>query len=250
MILSAESRQPDAHGVHRNGFTLIELLVVIAIIAILAAMLLPALAKAKSKAHRVKCMSNQRQIFIGYKMYVDDNDDWYPLTRGIAAVGGDEGERTLSYSYNEQVIGSTVPRKQRPLNDYVPNVEVFRDPADKGDSLHRVSNVYEATGNSYRVAWWNAFRVKRVIGIEGRSKAERTPIKGSEVARKPSTKIIQGDWTWHGNRGLKDKLWHNEKGEARYTMSYGDGHVEYVRWPDDFVTWGQTYPPDIRYEWW
>lgn len=76
--LSLQPGVSQAGASRSRGFTLIELLVVIAIIAILAAMLLPALAKSKQRAHGVLCMNNGKQMMTAMHMYCSDNREWFP----------------------------------------------------------------------------------------------------------------------------------------------------------------------------
>ncbi|HWQ90238.1 MAG TPA: prepilin-type N-terminal cleavage/methylation domain-containing protein [Clostridia bacterium] len=98
----------ESLGHMRKGFTLIELLVVIAIIAILAAMLLPALARARSKAHQTYCLNSLRQISVFMQLYTDENRDLFPAHRNQNIPNADEftsrsnwwGSTIINYAQN------------------------------------------------------------------------------------------------------------------------------------------------------
>jgi prepilin-type N-terminal cleavage/methylation domain-containing protein/prepilin-type processing-associated H-X9-DG protein len=123
-----ESRAADA-------FTLIELLVVIAIIAILAAMLLPALGKAKAKAQGVECMNNTRQILIAWKMYSGDNNDVlvpneeYPIIPAASWVSGIMDYTGSANPGNTNLQYLTDPNYCK-LAPYTRSAAVYKCPAD------------------------------------------------------------------------------------------------------------------------
>ena len=149
------SFQANVSSPFRHGFTLIELLVVIAIIAILAAMLLPALSRAKQKAHGVACMNNTKQLALGWILYAGDNDDRTP---GVYDNGMDPGNLAL-WSTNwcgglmsiAQLSTNTLPLTSGQIYPYVKNVKSYRCPAD-----NTTDQYVGGAGNALRVRSYSA----------------------------------------------------------------------------------------------
>ncbi|HTL72981.1 MAG TPA: prepilin-type N-terminal cleavage/methylation domain-containing protein [bacterium] len=232
----------------KRAFTLIELLVVIAIIAILAAMLLPALAKAKAKAYGTQCLSNIKQLQLASQMYLGDNQDAF-VNNDIGATGSDSGPNAWvqgnvqSYSSLYSTYISTGV-----LWDYNKSYGIYYCPASRAFVRNFATPVPHS--RSYAISVW--LNCNNIVSLASDAYAKR--VRKSGEVRAPSQVIQFGEENQIGidngtmgiNSPAKAEWWNppTARHNNSATFSFVDGHAEMWKWHGDLIKQNQKYNAD------
>lgn len=229
----------------RDGFTLIELLVVIAIIAVLMAILMPALNRVKEQGKRATCLSNLKQLTLAWIMYADDNDD--------KLVNGDSGEYNIHPNETPWVLqdwaaGMTARQKEMAIRNgalwpYTKELRLYKcktvNKIVRSNAQEIILRTYSASDAMNCKDWpdMNAKMIKKRIEIPN---PVYRIVFVDDGGTNPSA---LGGWTTY----VTEEQWWDpppvRHGDGT-NFSFADGHSDYHKWKDPrTIEFGKRVPP-------
>lgn len=219
-----------------QAFTLIELLVVVAVIAVLAALLLPTLSRAKLKAQQTTCLNNQRQLQLGWMMYVNDNKDTLPLNTQEQTPYSRNFSTPNSWVVGDTTVSADLSFIERgSIFRYVLNPGIYHCPSDHSTVVHSTQLRTRSYSLDYYlnggfVGWFPELPLTAQPGPFIQCSQISHPSESLAFLDENESTIEDGIFLLFR---FPDQTWQNApsgRHSQGMNLSFVDGHCEYWKW--------------------